>query len=237
MQSAKPDDRRTVILECFQQVLKEEGFEGASMAKIAARVGVNPSLLLHYFPNKEEMIAALVDHIFEKYETLGAEQAREIDDPERRLDQLLDLVFGIDWISLVDSGAFYSCYSLSFRNARVKDRMQQMYQRFRERVLEEISDGIANGYLKKGDPETMADFVISLVEGLSFTRNISGGAEYYLSRGAEFKQLVREMLVRNDRSVTIASDEELVRFKQDASQRLKQVQEQLTALGEQVDEL
>ena len=44
--------RKREILEHFQQVLVEEGFEGASIGKIARRMGINPSLIIHYFSTK-----------------------------------------------------------------------------------------------------------------------------------------------------------------------------------------
>ena len=164
-------------------MLKEEGIEGVSFAKIAKRMGVNPSLLLHYFPNKDNMILALVDFIFEKYETLGARKVKEVTNPRERLDLLVDMVFGIDWISLVDSSVFYCCYYLSFKNPQIKKRMQQMYIRFREQILKELHLCHKEGLLTQVDPEVGADFIVSLVEGLAFTRNVSGGTAHYLTVG------------------------------------------------------
>lgn len=48
------------ILQSFCEVLSEEGLEEASIAKTADRNGTHPSLIIHYFSNKEEMIIALV---------------------------------------------------------------------------------------------------------------------------------------------------------------------------------
>ena len=231
------ENRRTEILEHFQHVLREEGFEGASIAKIARRMGVNPSLLLHYFPSKEAMTVALVDYIIEKYETLGAERIREISDPGQRIDLLLDMVLGVDWISLVDSSAFYSCYYLSFRNARVKARLQKMYLRFRERILSEIETAMADGIVKKADPEVVVDFIISLVEGLAFIRNVSGGADHYIQMGAHFRQMVKNLLVREENTVTISSLEELLQFKQLATKDLAQMGRQVARLSEKVKAL
>ena len=119
--SDKAEIRKKEILENFYAVLAEEGLEGASMAKIAARMGIHPSLIIHYFSNKEEMIVALVDHMLAMYEEAFLPKLREIDDPEIRLETTIDAIFGMDWARLVDGGVFYACYSLSYRNDRVRE--------------------------------------------------------------------------------------------------------------------
>ena len=58
---SKADVRKKEILEHFYIVLKQEGFENASIAKIANLMDVNPSLLIHYFKTKEEMVFAFVE--------------------------------------------------------------------------------------------------------------------------------------------------------------------------------
>ncbi|MEZ4851774.1 MAG: TetR/AcrR family transcriptional regulator [Bacteroidia bacterium] len=49
---SKAKIRRQEILSHFYEVIIEEGFEGASIGKIAKRMEVNPSLLIHYFSTK-----------------------------------------------------------------------------------------------------------------------------------------------------------------------------------------
>ncbi|MBW1892837.1 MAG: TetR family transcriptional regulator [Deltaproteobacteria bacterium] len=193
----KADIRKFEILEHFQQVLAKEGFEGASIAKIAKQMGTHPSLLIHYFSTKEEMIIELVDFILEKYESMALQKSREILNPEQRLNTLLDTIFGVDWISLVDSSAFYACYYLSFRNRKVKERLEKLYKRFKEYLVNEINLCVSEGLIKESDPEKDADFIISLVEGLSFYRNITGGKQKYRELGSYLKEKALQILTKS----------------------------------------
>ncbi|MGC9324170.1 MAG: TetR/AcrR family transcriptional regulator [Desulfomonilia bacterium] len=186
--------RRREILETFQQVLIEEGFEGASIAKIASRMGIHPSLIIHYFSTKEDMIVALVDYILETYERTFLKKLKEISDPRKRLETGLSTLFGVDWISLVDTRAFYACYYLGLRNQNVKMRLQKMYHRFRKYLIQEIGLYMESGLIPKTDPEQDADLIIALVEGLSFYRNISGGKKKYQNLGQYLQQKVLSML-------------------------------------------
>jgi AcrR family transcriptional regulator len=42
--------RKPEILKCFYETILAEGIEGASIGKIAKRMGIHPSLIMHYFP-------------------------------------------------------------------------------------------------------------------------------------------------------------------------------------------
>ena len=49
----KAEIRKPEILENYYQVLIEEGLEGTSIGKIAKRMDIHPSLIIHYFKTKE----------------------------------------------------------------------------------------------------------------------------------------------------------------------------------------
>ncbi|MEW6553428.1 MAG: TetR family transcriptional regulator C-terminal domain-containing protein [Actinomycetota bacterium] len=170
----KAETRKKEILENFYAVLAEEGLEGASMAKIASRMGIHPSLIVHYFSNKEEMVVELVDYMLAMYEETFLPRLRRIADPEERLHAAIDAIFGQDWAKLVDIGVFYSCYALSFRNARVRDSFQRMYSRLREVLAEELKGLMDLGVVAKADPVRFADFIISLMEGYYYYRGLMG---------------------------------------------------------------
>ena len=101
---ARPKDRaearKKEILENFYAVLAEEGLEGASMGKIASRMGIHPSLIVHYFSNKEEMVVELVDYMLAMYEEAFLSRLLEIEDPEKRLLASINAIFDQDWDDL-----------------------------------------------------------------------------------------------------------------------------------------
>jgi AcrR family transcriptional regulator len=166
----KEETRKKEILDNFYAVLAQEGLEGASMAKIAARMDINPSLIIHYFSNKEEMVVALVDRVLQMYEDAFLPPLLGIEDPQKRMEAAADAFFGAGWASLVDHGVYYACYSLSFRNEMVKKSFQKMYGRLRELLVMEITDLQKGGAVVKADPGLLADLVISLLEGYDFYR-------------------------------------------------------------------
>ena len=82
---SKAEERKLEILQHFYEVIKEEGFENASIAKIAKSMEVNPSLLIHYFNTKEDMILELVDFLLNRYESMFLQQIQRLQHLPTRL--------------------------------------------------------------------------------------------------------------------------------------------------------
>lgn len=53
-------------------LIRERGYEGATLRDVAARVGVSPALLYRYFPNKRAVVLAFYDELSETFERRAA---------------------------------------------------------------------------------------------------------------------------------------------------------------------
>ncbi|WP_330252633.1 TetR/AcrR family transcriptional regulator [Nocardia sp. NBC_00565] len=51
------EDRRAAILQAALEVFAERGYQGATIAIVAERVGLSQQGVLHYFPNKQDLLA------------------------------------------------------------------------------------------------------------------------------------------------------------------------------------
>jgi TetR/AcrR family fatty acid metabolism transcriptional regulator len=58
--------RRAQIIDCAIDAIAELGFAQASLAQIAKRAGVSTGVILYYFAGKDELIRAVVRHVFAK---------------------------------------------------------------------------------------------------------------------------------------------------------------------------
>ena len=168
-------ERKQQILTHFYEVLLDEGIEGASIGKIAKHMGVHKSLLVHYFNKKEEMFIELMGMIMERYERSYLQKFKEIDDPETRLDTVLDTIFGLPWRRLfglptekaADDEAFSACYYLTYRNEAIRKRFQEMFTRFRNELIDVIKACVETGVIQETDPEKVADSLMVISQGLN----------------------------------------------------------------------
>ena len=164
--------RKQEIVEHFYEVIISEGFENASMGKVAKRMEVNSSLLIHYFSTKEEMILALIDFVVAQYEKTFLPILENTESPGERLHTVLDSLFSADWDNLTDSRCFYSIYPLILFRPAVKVKFQELYSKFKEALVREISLAMEIGLIPEKDADLSASLIIAMLEGANFYGNI-----------------------------------------------------------------
>ena len=162
------ETRKPEILENYYQVIIKEGIEGASIGKIAKRMNIHPSLIIHYFKNKNNMTVALADLLIEKYEAPEFLQFDNIQDMEQRFNALIDTVFSFEWSRTIDPGVHFGFYYLSFRHPEIRKRYKKMIRRFKNYLVRELEQYKNLGIIKINDTLKAADIIITLMEGLEF---------------------------------------------------------------------
>ena len=184
--------RKPDILEGFYQVLIQKGLEGASIGKIAEKIGIHPSLIIHYFKNKENLKLELVDLLIDKYESPHMIDFDHIEDDEERFDALITMLFSFQWSRTVDPSVHFGFYYLSLRNEKILKRFQVMFKWLRDYLAEQLADFNAKGVIRVQDVTKAADYIVTLMEGLEIHN-------HFLANGKPFEhfaQIAQEVLVR-----------------------------------------
>ena len=158
------EERKPAILRAFYQVIEAEGFENASVAKVAKQAGVHASLIIHYFGSKEKMVMALVDEVLQTYSSLFSRLPKG-GAPRERLDHLLSLIWSREWHEAAGFSVVFSFLALSQRDRAVMDRVRNLYGHYRRYLLEQIALLSEAGVITAADPQASAEALISLSEG------------------------------------------------------------------------
>lgn len=167
--------RRREMLEAYYQTLLDEGLQGASIAKIARRLDVPPSLLIHYFGTKEQMTIELVDYLLEAFHGTYGDKLAAIADPRARLLAILDEFFSPEYHQLLDDRAFYACFYLSLTHPKVRHAYATLYESSLELVETAVRDCMEAGVIPSDDAHELAMTVKAMEEGYAFL--IGGGAD------------------------------------------------------------
>lgn len=90
---------RAHILEVADELFTEQGVAG-SMDAIAKRAGVGPGTLYRHFPNREALIAGLLQARNDELDRRRERIHQEVSDPGAALEQWLDVLF--EWATAFD---------------------------------------------------------------------------------------------------------------------------------------
>ena len=176
------EDRQKEIIQAFYRVARKEGVENTSLAKIAKECDMLPSMLIHYFSTKEELLASLIDFILENYKGIYKARTKRSVPPLEQLIEILNSIFSRKWNRLIDDGVFYSCFAMVFRDKKVKEKYYRLHQLLREWLADVIAECKEELALTT-DPEKAADLIFV----------ISDGAYYYLSMVNDKEEYERKL--------------------------------------------
>ena len=190
--------RKPEILESYYQVLIKEGIEGASISKIAKHMDIHPSLIIHYFKNKENMKLELIDLLIEKYKSPGMINLGHIEDDEDQFHALIDVLFSYDWSRTVDPGIHFGFYYLSFRNKEIQKRFKRMFVWLRDYIQEQLLYFNRKGIINIEDEQQAADLIVTLMEGLEFHSHFLSDQKSFSKFSQSSKKIILSMLKNNE---------------------------------------
>lgn len=92
-----PEERRQQILRCARTLFTERGYEGVSIADVAATAGVTSALIHHYFGSKRQLYLAVVRAIVETARDVSTSVVDSTRPLEARVAATIDA-----WLSYVE---------------------------------------------------------------------------------------------------------------------------------------
>lgn len=160
-------ERRAQILDAFYRCITKQGLHKASIREIAREAGVQPSILHHYFKDRDEMIEELVKDTVEK---ISVQYLAEIDrykDPRVRFNKAVDFLFGPDMINKEGFGFFYDCWAEARRNRKVHGSFTKLYHRFRQAIIHILIETNKSAGLSPAELRELATIVVAIQDGVS----------------------------------------------------------------------
>jgi AcrR family transcriptional regulator len=176
------ETRQKEIIKGFYEVAKKEGLENTSIGKVANHLGINPSLILHYFSTREQLIYYFVDFILERYAKIFLVNGEEIDSKEK-VEMLVSNLFSRKWNRYVNDGVFYSVYAQTFRDKKIRKLYKHLHDNLRLMLNKALKSAKENNVIEIDNIDQITDVIYTMVDG----------SYYYLSMVDE-KETKEQML-------------------------------------------
>ena len=160
-------ERRAQILDAFYRCITRDGLQRASIREIAKEAGVQPSILHHYFKDRDEMVEELVKNAVEGISARYLAEIGRHKDPKIRFVKAIEFLFGPDMLNNDGFGFFYDCWAEARRNKKVRKSFSELYCRFRQGIIDLLVEtnkamGLSTTQLKE-----LATMIVSIQDGVS----------------------------------------------------------------------
>ncbi|MEM6958485.1 MAG: TetR/AcrR family transcriptional regulator [Myxococcota bacterium] len=187
------EERRLQIVQGLIQVMAQRGYDGASVAQVAAAAKLSPGLVHYHFKSKGEILLGALEHLVKAHEA-RVEEALEGagSDAQARLNAFIDAHLALG--PGADRNAL-ACWILfsgeALRSAAVQAPFEQALERQRQ-VLESILDeGARSGAFRCGDRRAAAVALVASIQGYFV---LAGSAPSLIPQGTAARS-VRAMAV------------------------------------------
>ncbi|WP_159942899.1 MULTISPECIES: TetR/AcrR family transcriptional regulator [unclassified Nocardiopsis] len=157
---AEHEQRRQQIADAVLAVTAEHGLAAVTQTSVAARAGVSPGRVQHYFPAKRQMIEAAFDRANALSSARIASATGTGASPRRVLTTVLTELIPYDTATRVHMRVRQAFTALALSDEDIAERMRREYARFHGQVADLLPGG--------ADRRDRAVALVALAEGLAY---------------------------------------------------------------------
>jgi len=130
---------REQLLSRLCETFRHYGYEGASMARIAAATGLGKASLYHHFPEgKRQMAAAVLDWAIQWFEEHVFAPLKSTHPPRQRIVAMLDSLS--DYYALGQCACLPALLGLGAEREMFADAIHAFYQRWLDALAQALTD-------------------------------------------------------------------------------------------------
>jgi AcrR family transcriptional regulator len=164
----KAEVRRVLIVEAAFKAVAEHGFEGLRTRDIAGQVGINSATLHHHFATKEDLIAAVADHLESRLRTEKSQRAQnEQSSALATFDGQFEDVIRYQLEEPEILAVYREFVGRSPRDPGIHALVIRLHDGWRSSMIDALTRGKQDGSLRPDlDVEAAAGLIVSTVWGL-----------------------------------------------------------------------
>ncbi|MGQ9457452.1 MAG: TetR/AcrR family transcriptional regulator [Anaerolineae bacterium] len=160
------EETRNRILQAAEEGFAQNGYEATGVAEICQRAHLSKGAFYHHFPSKQAVFLALLDRWLDGLEAhLQGLRAQAASAPDA-LMQMADVAREVFHAARGRLPVFLEFLNKAARDPRIWQATITPYRRYRAFFAGLMEAGMAEGSLRRTDPEAAANALLSLAVGL-----------------------------------------------------------------------
>jgi betaine-aldehyde dehydrogenase len=164
--------RRRQLVEVTIDSLAEVGFVGTTLGQIAARAGVSPGLVAHYFDDKDGLLEAAFRSLARRVSTQVGSRLRLVGTPRGRIQAIIDANLAPEEFDQRTGSAWLAFWGQVLHVESLK-RIQSVYQR---RMLLNLRNSLRK-LVAPEEAHSLAAMIAAMIDGVWLRAALSGWRE------------------------------------------------------------
>ena len=166
------DTRRRQLVEVTIDSLAELGYVGTTLAQIAARAGVSPGLVAHYFGDKDGLLDAAFRALARRVGNHVRMRLRQVSTPRGRIQAVIDANLAPEEFEQRTGTAWLAFWGQVLQVTSLK-RVQSVYQ---QRTLSNLRSSLKK-LVPPDEARRLASMIAAMIDGVWLRAALSGWRE------------------------------------------------------------
>jgi betaine-aldehyde dehydrogenase len=166
------DMRRRQLVEVTIDSLAELGYVGTTLAQIAARAGVSPGLVAHYFGDKDGLLDAAFRALARRVGNQVRARLRQVSTPRGRIQAVIDANLAPEEFEQRTGTAWLAFWGQVLQVKSLK-RVQSVYQ---QRTLSNLRSSLRK-LVSPDEAQRLASMIAAMIDGVWLRAALSGWRE------------------------------------------------------------
>jgi TetR/AcrR family transcriptional regulator len=187
----KPDPAEKILDAALETILVNK-ISGARLRQVARQAGMSQGNLHYYYPTKDELYKALLDHLLQVFveERKSILSDRSIH-PQQKLryffDQQIELIQRQKEVII-----FFDFWVQGTADQEIREKISEMYSKWREDIELVVKEGMQKGVFSGDKARMMPALLASIMDGASL-QNLMDGKAFDLD---EYFRIAYEMVLK-----------------------------------------
>jgi betaine-aldehyde dehydrogenase len=166
------DSRRRQLIEVTIDSLAELGYVGTTLAQIAARAGVSPGLVAHYFGDKDGLLYAAFRSLARHVGNQVRVRLRQVSTPRGRIQAVIDANLAPEEFEQRNGTAWLAFWGQVLQVKSLR-RVQSVYQ---QRTLSNLRSSLKK-LVPPDEAQRLAAMIAAMIDGVWLRAALSGWRE------------------------------------------------------------
>lgn len=162
----RSEETRNRILQAAEEGFAQSGYEATGVAEICQRAHLSKGAFYHHFPSKQAVFLALLDRWLDDLEAHLQRLRSQAAPAPDALMQMADVAREVFHAAQGRLPVFLEFLNRAARDPRIWQATITPYRRYRAFFAGLMEAGMAEGSLRRVDPEAAANALLSLAVGL-----------------------------------------------------------------------
>ena len=168
--AGEPTDSHEAIMRATFRALQEYGYAGLSIQRIADEADLSKSTFYHHFDGKDDLLLSFQEFILTEFNRIF--QLESTGDPEQDIKTFVSLILDDfpDCVETPDKNAVLGSYvemrAQAVQTPDFREKFTETDELFARQLVQIIEDGIEQGVFADVDPETVSQFMITILDGV-----------------------------------------------------------------------